>query len=107
MIFWWSRGPKRKQIRTAQFSCPSCREMQSCAHFLWVNVSSFCGFSGSEEYIGEVIECGSCHQDFRADDFSYNATTLTFDPVMWDCPFCKHLNPNNTYVCFVCQRSLI
>ncbi len=92
------RLPRRIEEQGGAFLCPHCESMQPCTGYKVMR---------NKNLEGEFVECLTCRGKQKGEDFKYNSTTQVFDPVMWDCPYCKALNPNNTFRCRTCYKSLV
>jgi hypothetical protein len=93
-----ARWKRKVDVVQGHFSCPHCESMQPCTRFVQLR---------GRDYEGEFVVCSTCGGQQKGQDFRFNPSTGIFDPVMWDCPFCKALNPNNTYWCRTCHKSLV
>src|SRR5215207_11304863 len=108
MLFRLSRGESTRVWRTGKWVCPNCKSEQTAVHYQILEEWSLWGFGlGGDHLIKEYITCEGCQSWETPENYTYNAATKTFDPVQWDCPWCKNLNPNTTYRCRKCERSLI
>ncbi|MEP6672127.1 MAG: hypothetical protein ABJF10_23390 [Chthoniobacter sp.] len=93
-----TRKKRRTDVIQGRFSCPHCESEQPCTRFVQL---------GGNQHEGDFVVCATCGGRQRGEDYRYNAATGIFDPVLWDCPYCKALNPNNTYWCRSCHKSLV
>jgi hypothetical protein len=56
---------------------------------------------------GGFVECLTCGGRERGEDYRYNTESSEFAPVTWECGSCKATNPNSTFKCLRCHKSLI
>lgn len=98
ILFLWSRRTRRIDLRRGTFRCPHCESQQSCVGFTQMR---------GREYEGDFVECDRCQGKQRGEDFRFSAETRIFEPVLWECPYCRASNPNNTFRCRSCYKSLV
>lgn len=98
LYIFLSRLPRRIEVQKGTFRCPHCESMQPCKGYKVMK---------NKNLEGEFVECHTCQGKQKGEDFKYNPATQVFDPVLWDCPYCKALNPNNTFRCRTCHKSLV
>lgn len=58
-------------------------------------------------YQGEFVECDKCKAKQRAENYRFEIATSRFEPVMWECHYCKAMNPNDVFRCRTCFKSLV
>jgi hypothetical protein len=104
-----SRGETTRPFRKGEWSCPNCKSLKPAVHYQHMQEWRLWGLIGlgGDQLIKEYTACEGCGAYEPVENFAYNPATKTFDPVQWDCPWCKHLNPNTTFRCKQCDRSLV
>ena len=98
LLFLWSRRSRRTEVKKGTFLCPHCESRQPCTAFTQMR---------SKNYEGEFVECDTCQGKQRGEDYRFDTATSNFEPVMWECHYCKAMNPNNTFRCRSCHKSLV
>jgi len=103
------RTSLKRALEKGEFTCPKCNARRTSAHCQIVKGVRFLGFigTGGGEVLEDFIECSGCGWREPSQNYAFNPETKTFDPVQWDCPWCKHLNPNTTFRCLKCRKSLV
>src|SRR5690349_10703988 len=107
-LFRPTQGESTRVWRTGKWSCPNCKSQQTAVHYQILEGWRIWGIGlGPNRVLKEYITCEGCNSSASAEDFTYNTATKSFDSVQWDCPWCKNLNPNTTYRCRKCGKSLV
>ena len=107
-FFRWRSGPKTRTLNKGHFNCPRCESRQPCRHFQVYHSTTLFGIpSGGGQDIRQFIRCDACKAEYPAANYSFRSDADEFIPVKWDCPFCRSSNPNTTYRCRACDRSLV
>jgi hypothetical protein len=104
----WGRRTTEQKVNAGSFRCPRCETQQSCKHIRCVKQSHLYWIPlGNGENQGEWLVCDTCKSRYPAEQYIFDRDTKTFKTQTWDCGYCGHINPNTTYRCRSCDRSLI
>jgi hypothetical protein len=90
---------RKADVKKGTFLCPHCNSSQPCKRYDQVR--------GQAEFEASFVQCDTCTGKQKADNFHFNPETSVFDPVLWECFYYQAKNPNDTFRCRQCHKSLV
>jgi hypothetical protein len=108
MIIWWGHKIKDKKLSSGRFDCPDCKSEQPCTLRAVGRYFAIYSIALNEtQRIQEYVICEGCGHRFDSASYRSSDGHAPAQPVTWDCPKCKHINPNHSYRCLQCRYSLV
>ena len=98
-LFLFSRRSRKTDAIKGTFSCPHCNCSQPCKRYDQVR--------GQAQFEASFVQCDTCSGKQKGENYQFNPTTSVFEPVLWECFYCKAKNPNDTFRCRQCHKSLV